>query len=352
MKINFIIYFLIFLLVYIAVNFYVIFRFGGLLKIEKNILCWWLILVNFSLPVALYIERTLPNILSKVFYTLSTLWVGILLFMLVLLLIYEIVRIFYPIPYAGVMIATLVILLSIASIINATRISVKEVKIPIKNLEKPISIVQLSDIHLGTIRNSVFLKKIVKKTGQLNPDMVMITGDMIDGSARLHKGMFDEFNKLNAPVYFVTGNHEVMEGVNKVYALLDDVNVRVLKNEVVDSGGIQIIGLEYSEDKNNIGNEFAKLEIDKMRPSVFMYHSPEVFDFIKKAGVDLQLAGHTHNGQIFPFNFLVSMVYQHTKGLYDLGEMFLYVSSGTGTWGPYMRLGSINEITFLKLFPG
>ncbi|MBD3338920.1 MAG: hypothetical protein GF353_07420 [Candidatus Lokiarchaeota archaeon] len=80
-----------------------------------------------------------------------------------------------------------------------------------------------------------------------------------------------------------------------------------------------------------------------------MYHSPQGIEDAKKVGIDLQLAGHTHNGQIFPFNFFVRIFFKHIKGLYDLEDMFLYVSPGTGTWGPYMRLGLKNEITFLKL---
>ena len=349
MRTQFVIFFLVFLLIYTSLNSYVVLRLGGLLGIGRNILYLWVVLVTFSLPVAMYVERIFPNILSRIFYTLSTLWLGILLFMLFSLLIYEAITPFYTIPHAGKIIVIVVSVLSIISVINATGIVVKEVEVPIEKLEKNVTIVQLSDIHLGTIRNSGFLKRVIEKTNQLDPDIVMITGDMVDANARLHGGIFSDFNRLRAPIYFVTGNHEVMEGADKVYALFNDTKIRVLRNEAVDFDGIQIIGVEYSADKGHLGKELEKLKIDKAMPAVLMYHTPQGIEDARRAGISLQLSGHTHNGQIFPFNFFLRISFKHINGLYDLGDMFLYVSPGTGTWGPYMRLGSRNEITVLKL---
>jgi len=349
MKIQFILFFLVFLLVYLSLNSYVILRVGGLIGIKKNILYSFILLATLCLPISIYVEKIFPNIFSRVFYTISAFWMGILFFAFCALLIYEMVNLFYTIPQAGWIIISVVSLLSIISAINAIGIVVKEVEVPIKKLKKDITIVQLSDIHIGTIRNSGFLKKIVRKVEELNPDIVMITGDMVDGSASLHGDMFNEFNKLNNPIYFVTGNHEVYEGVDNVYALFNDTKIKILKNEAVNFDGIQIIGIEYSENKQHLEKALENINIDKEKPSVLMYHSPQGMEDAKKAGIDLQIAGHTHNGQIVPFNLLVKMAFKHIQGLYNLRGMFLYVSPGTGTWGPYMRLGSKNEITLLKL---
>lgn len=348
-KISFALFFLIFIFIYTILNSYVVLRLGGLMEIKRNILYLWIVLVTFSLPIAMYSERIFPNILSRIFYTLAVFWMGILLLTLCSLLIYEIISYFHPLPQAGIIISILVSALSIISIINASTIVVKEVEVPIKNLKNKITIVQLSDIHLGTIRNSGFLEKIIKKTNQLDPDIVMITGDLVEGNAGLYKNMFNDFNKLKAPIYFVTGNHEVYEGADKVYAILNDTKVKALRNEVVDFGDIQIIGVEFSEDKDQLKKELEKLNIDETKPAVLMYHYPEGIEEAKKAKIDLQLSGHTHFGQIFPFNLLVMTRFKYIKGLYDLGSMFLHVSPGTGTWGPYMRLGSRNEITLIKL---
>jgi len=349
MRIQFVIYFLVFLLIYTSLNSYVVLRLGGLLGIGRNILYLWIAIVTLSLPAAVYAERIFPNIFSSIFFTASTFWMGILLFMVCSLMIYEVIRPFYNIPYAGMIIIIVVSVLSIISVINATGIVVKEVEVPVENLKKNVTIAQLSDLHIGTIRNSAFLKRVVEKANRLDPDIVMITGDLIDASARIHDDMFNEFNRFRAPVYYVTGNHEVYEGVDEVYSILDNTNIRVLRNEIVDYDGLQIIGVEFSEDKDHLGKELEKLKIDKTKPAVLMYHSPDGFEDAKQVGVDLQLAGHTHNGQIFPFNFFIKIFFKHIKGLYDLEGMFLYVSPGTGTWGPYMRLGSRNEITLLKL---
>jgi uncharacterized protein len=338
-----------FLVVYLSLNSYVVLRLGGLLGIRKNFLYLWIVFVTFSLPAAVYAERYFPNIASRLFFTVSTLWMGVFLFTLCLLLLFEVIRPFYAIPHAGPIIVAVVGVLSIIAVINAAGIVVKEVEVPVENLQRDVTIVQLSDIHLGTIRNSAFLKRVVEMTKQLDPDVVLITGDMVDASARLHGSMFSEFNRVTAPIYFVTGNHEVYEGTDEVYALVEDTKIRALRNEVVDFDGIQIIGVEFSEGRGHLGKELEKLKIDTAKPAVLMYHTPDGIEDAKRAGIDLQLAGHTHSGQIFPFNFLVRLRYPHIRGLYDLDGMFLYVSPGTGTWGPYMRLGSKNEITVLKL---
>jgi len=349
MRKNFVIFFLVFLLIYISLNAYVILRLGGLLKITKNISYLPIALLTFSLPVAIYAENNYPTTLSRILYTASALWMGILLFTFSLLLLYEAISPFVTIPHAGIILVITVCALSILSIVNATQLSVKEIEVPIKHLKKDTTIVQLSDLHIGTIRNSDFLKKIVKKINQLDPDMILITGDMIDTSTRLPTTIFSVFNTVRAPIYYVTGNHEVYDGKNAIYALLHTTKIKALKNEIVEFEDIQIIGIEFSEDKSHLARELKKMNLDRTKPAVLMYHTPHGMEDAKKAGIDLQLAGHTHFGQIVPFNFLVRLAFKHVKGLYDLESMFLHVSPGTGTWGPYMRLGSKNEISLLKL---
>ncbi|MFP4424297.1 MAG: metallophosphoesterase [Candidatus Woesearchaeota archaeon] len=332
-------------LAYAGLNSYIFLRLGSLLGIKKRILFLLTAITTFAVPLSLYIEKAFPNMFSRGFYFISALWLGIFFFFICFLIIYEVIRQFYSVPHAGVIIVALVGLMTIISMINAAGIVIKEVEVPVENLEEEITIVQLTDLHLGAIRNSGFLERVIDKTEGLNPDMVLITGDMIDSS--IHKNIFSPFGRINAPIYFVTGNHEVYEGIHKVYELINGSNIRVLRNEVVSEHGIQIVGIEYQGIP-----AIKKLDLDSTTPSVLMYHTPEGTEYAKEKGIDLQLAGHTHNGQIFPFTLLVSMRYQYVKGLYDLDDMHLYVSPGTGTWGPYMRLGSRNEITYLRLVPG
>ncbi|MFC1733862.1 metallophosphoesterase [candidate division KSB1 bacterium] len=341
----------IFLAVYITLNSYVIIRLGGLLGIKGNILYYIIVIITLSLPAAMFIENRIPNMITRVAYTIAALWMGVMLFLFFTLLIYEIIRPFYEIPYAGFIILGIVILLSIYSTVNAFSLTVKEVEVPMDNLKEEVTIAQLSDLHIGTIRNSRFLKNVAERVNELDPDIVMITGDLVDAAAPLHTSMFSDFNKLRAPVYFVSGNHETYEDLGKVYELFNDTKITPLKNEAVTWDGIQVVGIEFSESKTYLKEQLAKIKINKSKPVVLMYHPPMSMEDAKDAGIDLQLSGHTHNGQIFPFNFFVWLAFRHINGLYDLDGMYLHVSPGTGTWGPYMRLGSRNEITLLRLVP-
>jgi hypothetical protein len=116
--------------------------------------------------------------------------------------------------------------------------------------------------------------------------------------------------------------------------------------------GLQVVGVDYPEKEGQKDNPVLKdIRIDSTKPSVLLYHTPAGLDDAVEAGIDLQLSGHTHNGQIFPFNYLAKLFYPKIKGLYRIKNMSLYVSPGTGTWGPPMRLGSNNEITLLNLVP-
>jgi predicted MPP superfamily phosphohydrolase len=347
---GFLIFISVFLALYLGLNSYVVLRLGRLLNIKNQILYIFTLLITVSLPLAVYLERVYPNILFKLFYTLSTLWLGILLFLLFLLLIYEIVNIFYTPPYGGEIILGIALILSIISILNAKSVVIKEIEISLPNLEKDITLVQLSDLHIGTIRNSKFLNNIVEKTNNLNPDVVLITGDMIDGASRLDTKIAEELEKIKAPIYFVTGNHEVIEGIEKVYSFLQKTKVNILKDEITSFDNIQIIGIEYKNKKEEVQKVLQKIKIDDSKPRILLYHDPKAFEGIENEKINLALFGHTHNGQIFPFSLLVKAFYKYPQGLYKVGDnSFVYVSPGSGTWGPYMRLGSKNEITLFKL---
>ncbi len=161
--------------------------------------------------------------------------------------------------------------------------------------------------------------------------------------------MFAPFNKLRAEIYFVNGNHETYEGINKVNELFNKSKITVLDNKVVPFDGIQFVGVTYSETKNHLKTILSKLKLNESKPAILLYHAPDELKIAEKEGIDLQLSGHTHAGQIAPFNLITMLRYPRYRGLYNIGKMKLYVSPGTGTWGPYMRLGSKNEITLLKL---
>lgn len=344
---------IVFFLVYFGIHFYVFYRFSGFFNLNRGVLFYLvLVLLAASFPVMSIIARYSDNIFTRIFYTASAAWLGALFFAFCSLLVYEVVRlIFHPnIQVSGIVIFVFVMVISLYAIANAVSANVKNVQIPVANLEKEMKIVQISDVHLGTVHKKAYLQEIVDRINKENPKMVLITGDLFDGGGDVTLDMLSPLRNLNARVFFATGNHEQYEGLDEVFSLLNKTNVTILRNSVVDYMGIQIIGID------NPTQEFVKtntalqtIKFNKSKPSILMFHPPTGFEDASAAGISLQLSGHTHAGQIFPFNLIGRAFYKYFTGVYKLNDTYLYVSPGTGTWGPPMRLGSKSEITVLDL---
>lgn len=339
---------------FLVLNYYVFMGMSFLLGLPMDTGFYIVMIVAaISYPVATLIERTVSNNVTRVFYTAASAWMGISFYLLFLLIIYLILSWFVPVPResAGILIAILVTVISAYSIYNSYTLKLTKLEIPLKGLNEGIRAVHLSDIHIGSVRNSGYMDRIVNETNKLNPDVVFITGDMVDGSARLHKHTFKAIDNLKMPVFFVTGNHETYEGLDEVFRVLKDTKLRILQGELVDFKGIQVIGVGYHYGKEHLKNTLSKLEIDSEKPSILLYHLPQELENAHEAGIDLQLSGHTHNGQMIPFNFLVKLMFPYMQGFYDYKGTKLYVSQGTGTWGPPMRLGSRCEMILISLKP-
>ena len=203
--------------------------------------------------------------------------------------------------------------------------------------------------HAGPDPRRRHLEQLVEKTNALNPDLVLITGDLVDPQGNLTSDSLTPLNALTAPAYFVTGNHERYVGLDKVMSLLEKTSVIMLRNEVVLFDSLQLIGIDDSDNPDQVRRNLSGLELNPDMYTILLYHQPEGFKDAEAAGVDLMLSGHTHNGQIWPFNRVVRLRFKYVKGLHKIGNMKLYVSTGSGTWGPPMRLGSRNLITLIKL---
>ena len=240
-----------------------------------------------------------------------------------------------------------ILFVSIYSIINASKIHVSEINI--EHFGTDLRVVQLSDVHIGTVRNSEFLNRIIKKTNSLNPDIVVITGDLVDGSGKLSEETFEPLNKITAPTFIIMGNHEFYEGEQRVINMISGTKAKILRNQNYEINGVNIIGLDYSENKTYVADNLKSIKFNKSNPTILLNHVPLGYEDAEKSGIKLQLSGHTHNGQMFPFTLFVKIRFSKISGLYEIGKMKLYVSSGTGTWGPPMRLGSKNEITLINL---
>jgi predicted MPP superfamily phosphohydrolase len=211
----------------------------------------------------------------------------------------------------------------------------------------------------------------------LDPEVVFITGDLFNGSCSNFDRFADPLDELQARrgVFFVTGNHEGYAGLTAPLGFLEQTAIRVLDDECVDLDGLQIVGISFpwfSRKQASIGPFDRGGCYRAERPSILLYHTPTdvresygdrdaqqlrsylapdtTFSSVVEAGVDLQLSGHTHGGQMFPFSILTRVLWNgFDRGLHRIGDFSLYVSSGTGTWGPPVRTGSRSEIVAITL---
>jgi len=350
--ITFALFFIIFLLIYFGVHFYIFARISSLLEIERT---FWFYLIGLivvlSFPIFSVLERTIGGSFLRGLYALSAIWLGAAFFIFCCLIIYEITNMFVKVnsKAAGVIVLVVALSITLFSLINALSLDTKIINIPMPNLKNELKIVQLSDMHIGTIHNSGYLEKIVEKVNNLNPDMVLITGDIVDGSGILTEESISPLNKLEPKTFFTLGNHEQYEGVEYVLNLLKNTKIQILRNEIFNYKDIQIIGVDAIEEFQNKSFDLSSFKINKLKPSVLMYHLPTNLEKANEVGINLQLSGHTHNGQIFPFSLLSRIFFPRVTGLYDYNGTYMYVSPGTGTWGPPLRFGSRNEITVINL---
>ena len=210
----------------------------------------------------------------------------------------------------------------------------------------------ISDLHLGHVRNGSFLRRMVAKILKEEPDAIFIAGDLYDGTAIDVRRAAEPLSELVAPhgVYFVAGNHEQFGDESKYLHAVAAAGVRVLINEKVEVDGLQIVGVPYRNAAQ--GKHFTSvlqgIGLDRNRASILLTHAPDHPEIAEAAGVSLQLSGHTHLGQFIPWSWMARRIYRRfVYGLSRIGKMQVFTSSGAGTWGPPLRLGSNSEIVVL-----
>ncbi len=308
-------------------------------------------LVSLVLPVAIIGEQRFPSTFTRILYVFSMIWLGLILFLFWTTLFIDLLKIFIPIPGIIEGVAYLIALsIGFFSIFNATRINIRHLEIPL-GVHREIRLIQLSDLHIGSMRGKHFLNLLKGKVNSIEADAVVITGDLADGSSPIDESTLEPLKEVNKPVFFVSGNHDTYANRKKVYRLLESVGVTILDNKSIEFMGIQLVGIGYYMQRGILKILLEEINFKEGLPTILLHHLPSEWDTAKECGVDLQLSGHTHGGQFYPFNLLVKWMFPYLSGLYENGGQYLYVSEGTGTWGPPMRLGSCNEIVVLKLKP-
>ncbi len=243
-------------------------------------------------------------------------------------------------------------------------VEVRRVRVALDRLppeQDGFRIVQLTDVHVGPTIGRAFVEQIVARANALEPDLIAITGDLVDGGVPELASAIEPFGGLRARhgVYFVTGNHEYFSGADAWLNELNRLGIRVLRNERVPignaAGGFDLAGVDdrSSARFGGLAPEAALARAladrDPRRELVLLAHQPRTLLDAEPFDVGLQISGHTHGGQMWPFNFVVQLQQPFVAGLHRRGRAQIYVSRGTGYWGPPMRLGAPAEITEIRL---
>lgn len=326
--------------------------------------------VSFVFAQALVLRVT-TSLTKGLFYAAAT-WMGILFFSFCILLAYFVIDSITSVTNAitAFIVILIVLVLTTYSIFNAFNVVIKEINIH-TDKDSHVRIALLTDLHIGIVNGKEYLDKIIGMVNAAKPDLVVITGDLIDGRNRHDEQVFTTLDNIKSDVYFITGNHENYVGLDHVDRLLKNTKVRWLRDEAVDSHGVQIIGLDYSEDSDKVKIMLESLEIngklDTKKYRIMLYHRPTGWmDAARSGKIDLMLSGHTHAGQIWPFTYIAWLEGKAVHGIYKMDtaksaskggdnnngntrDFMLYVSPGSGVWGPPMRLGSHTEITIISI---
>lgn len=359
-----------FLAIYGGAHLYLWWRLVHPLKLTGPVL--WLarvgcVLLIASFPVVHFWLRHQDNWWIESANLVSSIWAGTVLYFVLVTLGFDLLRLLTwgRIPAGPV--SSLVVTAIVAGITGyglweARSIVVSPITVPMAHLPAHLEgmrVVQISDVHLGLIVRGNRLRQIVERVNALKPDLILITGDLVDAEVWHMEDVVEPLRQLQARhgVFAVTGNHEYFANVNKAVAFMEQAGVQVLRNRVVEiAGGLQLAGRDDAIAARITRQPTPSLaEIMRgaapNKPTILLYHTPvTTLPELEAHGIELQLSGHTHKGQLWPFHWIVRKVFPHSYyGLFTNGKATIYVSRGTGTWGPPMRVGARPEITLVTL---
>ncbi len=238
-----------------------------------------------------------------------------------------------------------------AACLRTTRVTVKLPNLPEAWRGRTVALV--TDLHLGPLSGPAFLRRVLARLRILKPDAVLISGDMFDGPTLGLDALVAPWSEFSAPrgVFYVTGNHDEFAERSLYLEPVKRVGLRVLNNEMTSVDGLQIIGVHDAEagNPNQLRSILRQVQLDRAQASILLAHRPVNLSVAAEEGVSLQLSGHTHGGQIWPWNLLVFRIYgRFGHGLSRNGKLQVYTSYGVGTWGPPLRVGTTSEIVLIR----
>ena len=297
--------------------------------------------------ISVYFELKHSNIISRtlMFFSESIKWASIMYGFLALA-VFLFKGIICPIPteYAKFLLL-IIVLLYIYGIYNARHVKINEKNLYLKNLTEEMTIVHISDIHVGSLIRDSLMRKTVEKINEVNPDIVIISGDLADGTCAIGPNHFDVFKESNSPIIFTPGNHDDYPDLDCVINAAENAGITVLNNKSMEFKGLNIYGLPFSFYHSSQCN----FNLDKNETNLLIYHVPMNWDEFIEMGFDIQLSGHTHGGQFYPATYFIRRMFPYSRGLFEKNGNYLNVTDGIGTFGPPIRVGTHCDMSVLKL---
>ncbi|MEI6455646.1 MAG: metallophosphoesterase [bacterium] len=378
---QFIIFISIVLTVYGLVNTYIFIRGLQALPAGSQIRTWYTVIfwvVASAFVLARVLGRAYPCLFSGVVTWIGSFWLAFMLYFFLVIVLVDFTRILnhffhiYPqsfyidyqktklivfwISFISVSIAVM------GGFINARTARLKELDITIQKCvpgEKSLRLVMVSDVHMGNLIAQRKTTRLVNKINELNPDLVVFAGDLVDEDLapviKNNLGQSLTAIRSRLGVYAIPGNHEYIGGADPAIRYLTDHGITMLRDTaVMPDGRFYLIGRDDRDKPRFTGKKRKELKelfsgIDMSKPVILLDHQPFNLQNVADLGVDLQLSGHTHHGQMWPFNLITNAIYEVSWGYLKNGQTHFYVSSGYGTWGPPVRLGNRPEIVLLNI---
>lgn len=320
---------------------------------------FWLAALSFFAVMALRNARV-PYALMHPLYWLGTGWLVFTLYMVMFLLLADALKLCSVQPahsFAAPLLLTLALLgwgFHRHSHPEVNRVDIALDKMPRAAGRRPMTVVAVSDVHLGHGTGRAALRRYVEMINAERPDLILIAGDLIDSSVvpLYAEGMAAELDRLSAPlgVYMVPGNHEYVSGIGRAEGFLRGTRIRLLRDSVATlPGGLQLVGRDDRSNRRRLPLHRLMAGVDRSRPVILLDHQPHAPAEARDEGVDVQLSGHTHRGQVWPVSWLTDRIFEQSHGYRRWGGTHVYVSSGLSLWGPPFRIGTRGEIAVLRL---
>lgn len=311
-----------------------------------------------SLFAGFAVNDRLPMTAASVLYEVGNTWLIAFLYLLLIFLVADLATLFHLLPKAflkdsvaglGTVLGLVALILTLGGFHYHHKYREEMTIVTDKPLEKPLTVVLASDLHIGYHNRKPELARWVNLINAEKPDLILFGGDVIDLSLRpVIEGNFqDEFHRLEAPVMTVLGNHEFYDDLARAQQFFKDADIQLLKDSVAHFRGVDIIGRNdrTSQERADLKDLAKGLE----GFTILLDHQPYHLEEAEQAGIDFQFSGHTHRGQVWPISWATDAMYEKAWGHHSRGNTQYYVSSGLGIWGPKIRIGTRSEYLVLHI---